>query len=172
MARRRPFRSIATVFAIVLLGAGGAVAQIEGGDRGVAPVDSGGAFEVGGIDVDVTAKTADTARLGGWRIAQRRGWELLSKRLGGKGGSLGDGALDGIVSGIVVENEQIGPTRYIARLGVLFDRGKASGILGVGGAGDTIAADADSADRMVGRNRYRVRTPHRMAKGVGALSYR
>ncbi|WP_407819993.1 hypothetical protein, partial [Staphylococcus aureus] len=36
-----------------------------------------------------------------------------------------------VVSGIVVENEQIGPNRYIARLGVLFDRSKASAMLGV-----------------------------------------
>ena len=35
-----------------------------------------------------------------------------------------------MVTGIVVENEQIGPTRYIAKLGVLFDRA-AGAILGV-----------------------------------------
>ncbi|WP_347400402.1 hypothetical protein [Sphingomonas paeninsulae] len=48
-----------------LLGLGAAVfAQMEGGDRGVAPIDSSGSFEVTGIDVDVAAKTADAARLG------------------------------------------------------------------------------------------------------------
>jgi hypothetical protein len=36
-----------------------------------------------------------------------------------------------MVSGIVVEDEQIGPTRYIARLGVLFSRAKAGALLGV-----------------------------------------
>jgi hypothetical protein len=113
------------------LGLAGAVyAQIEGGDRGVAPVDSSGDYEVSDITVDVAGKTADAARLGGWRIAQRKGWAALSKRLGG-GGPVSDGTLDAIVSGIVVQNEQISPTRYIARLGVLFDRDRASAILGI-----------------------------------------
>ena len=55
----------------------------------------------------------------------------MSRRLGGDGESVSDGTLDSIVSGIVVENEQIGPTRYIAKLGVLFDRARAGTLLGV-----------------------------------------
>jgi len=117
--------------AAMLAGAGYLSAQIEGEDRGAAPVDSSGDFEVGGITVDTAAKTADAARLAGWRIAQRKAWTVLSQRLTGSPGSLGDGALDSIVTGIVVEREQIGPTRYIARLGVLFDRARAGQILGV-----------------------------------------
>jgi hypothetical protein len=112
------------------------IAQIDGGDRGVAPIDSSGSFEVGGITVDVRAKTAEAARLGGWRIAQRKGWQMLwSKMHGGSGAApaLGDSALDGIVAGIVVEKEQIGPNRYVATLGVLFDRARAGQILGVTG---------------------------------------
>lgn len=120
-----------------LLGAGAIVyAQIEGGDRGVAPIDTSGAFEVSGIKVDVAARTADAARLGGWRLAQRKGWAMLwSKTHGGSGGApaLGDAALDAIVAGIVVDDEQIGPNRYVARLGVLFDRARAGAILGVSG---------------------------------------
>ena len=46
---------------------------------------------------------------------------------------LSDSALDGIVAGIIVEEEQIGPRRYIARLGVLFDRARAGAILGTSG---------------------------------------
>lgn len=107
------------------------VAQIDGGARGVAPIDSSGAYEVAGVAVDVSAKTADAARLGGWRLAQRRAWTQLSQRLGGGGGLVSDGTLDAIVSGIVVEREHIGPTRYIAKLGVLFDRGRAGALLGV-----------------------------------------
>ena len=116
--------------AVLLLGAAAAVAQIEG-SRGVAPIDSAGSYEVGGIAVDVGAKTADAARLGGWRLAQRKAWTLLSRRLGGDGAMLPDGTLDGIVSGIVVEHEEIGPNRYIAKLGVLFDRARAGSILGI-----------------------------------------
>lgn len=128
--RIRPF-FLASAIGVVLLGAGIGIAQIEGGDRGVAPVDSSSDYEVSGVSVDVSAKDADSARYGGWRLAQRKAWVQLSQRLGAGGGLVSDGALDSVVSGIVVENEQIGPNRYIARLGVLFDRGKASAMLGV-----------------------------------------
>ena len=90
-----------------------------------------GSFEVSGVEVDVRGNTADAARQGGWRLAQRKGWEMLSRKMTGKASSLSDAQLDSMVTGIVVEQEQIGPTRYIARLGVLFDRGKAGAILGV-----------------------------------------
>ena len=102
-------------------------AQIEGGERGVPPIDSSSSFEVSGIEVDVYGANADAARLGGWREAQRKGWNALWARThgGANGPGLSDSALDGIVAGIIVEEEQIGPRRYIARLGVLFDRAKA-----------------------------------------------
>lgn len=115
---------------LVLSGAAG-LAQIEGGDRGVAPIDSSGDFEVTGISVDVAAKTSEAARLGGWRIAQRKAWGQLSQRLGGGGTGISDGTLDQLVNAIVVEQEQIGPNRYIARLGVLFDRQRVGSLLGI-----------------------------------------
>jgi hypothetical protein len=110
-------------------------AQIEGGERGVPPIDSSSSFEVSGIEVDVYGPNADAARLAGWREAQRRGWAALWSRThgGAKGPGLNDSALDGIVAGIIVEEEQIGPRRYIARLGVLFDRARAGAILGTSG---------------------------------------
>ena len=40
------------------------------------------------------------------------------------------------MSGIVVEHEEIGPNRYIATLGVLFDRGRAGSILGISAYAD------------------------------------
>lgn len=116
--------------AALALGPGMSIAQIEGGGRGVAPVDSSSDYEISGVRVDVSAKSADAARLGGWRVAQRKAWTELSKRLGA-GGAVSDSTLDSLVTGIVVENEQIGPTRYIARLGVLFDRNRAGAILGI-----------------------------------------
>ncbi len=121
--------------AVLVLGAATAVAQIDG-THGVAPIDSAGSYEVAGITVDVAAKTPDAARLGGWRLAQRKAWVQLSKRLGGQGTMLSDGALDAIVSGIVVEHEEIGPNRYIAKLGVLFDRARAGSILGISAYAD------------------------------------
>ncbi len=135
MIRIRPLPA-ALAGALLLLGGGAVVAQIEGGGSGVAPVDSGSAYEVAGIAVDVAGKTADAARLGGWRLAQRKAWVQLSKRLGGGGGLVSDGTLDSMVSGIVVENEQIGPDRYIAKLGVLFNRARASSILGISAYAD------------------------------------
>ena len=51
----------------------GVYAQLEGNDRGVAPIDSASNFEVTGISVDVAARTADMARMRGWREAQRLG---------------------------------------------------------------------------------------------------
>jgi len=111
--------------------AGVAWAQIEGGGRGVAAVASAGVFEVTGVRVDVAAGSAEAARTGGWRLAQRRAWIQLTRRLGRPGVAAGDGLLDQLVTGIVVEDEQIGPRRYIARLGVLFDRGRAASILGI-----------------------------------------
>lgn len=117
--------------AALLLGGGAVLAQIEGGSRGAAPVDSGSAYEVSGVIVDVAGPSADAARYGGWRLAQRKAWVQLSNRLGGGGALVSDGTLDSLVSGIVVENEQIGPQRYVAKLGVLFDRNRAGSLLGI-----------------------------------------
>jgi hypothetical protein len=132
----RFLRPVPIALALGLAGLGAAViAQIEGGDRGVAPIDSSSDFEVSGIKVDVAAKTADTARYGGWREAQRQGWRLLWSNVhGGPAPGLSDSALDSIVAGIVVDKEQVGPNRYIATLGVLFDRVRAGQILGVSGS--------------------------------------
>jgi hypothetical protein len=128
--RLKPLFLVPAAVALVL-GTGVGIAQIEGTGRGVAPVDSSNDFEVSGIRVDVAANDADSARLGGWRVAQRKAWAQLSQRLGAGKGSVPDSTLDSIVTGIVVENEQIGPKRYVARLGVLFDRNRAGAILGI-----------------------------------------
>jgi hypothetical protein len=113
------------------IGAATLVAQMEG-ERGVPPIASSGDFEVGGVEVDVYAKTAEAARTAGWREAQRKAWKKLWAHTNGGGGvGLSDSQLDQIVSGIEVESEQIGPNRYIASLRVLFDRARAGQILGV-----------------------------------------
>lgn len=129
-------RRAVIALAIAATAAAAVVAQIEGGDRGVAAVDSSRDFEVAGIRVDTSGPNADAARLAGWREAQRKGFQQLSARLGAGGGGLPDGVLDQLVSAIVVEDEEIGPNRYIARLGVLFDRDRAASILGVSAAID------------------------------------
>ena len=119
---------------LALVGGGLVYAQIEGPERGIRPIASTGDFEVTGIEVNVTGKNAEDARQNGWQEAQRLAWSSLwAKTHGGSGSSLADSTLDGIVSAIVVEQEQIGPRRYVARLGVLFDRARAGQILGVKG---------------------------------------
>lgn len=123
------------LFALIGLATAGLVyAQLEGTERGVAPLASSGDFEVLGVEVDTRGKNAFEARKKGWEEAQRKAWAMLYARTqGGKTAGLSDGALNNIVSAIIVEEEQIGPTRYIARLGVMFDRARAGQILGVGG---------------------------------------
>jgi hypothetical protein len=133
-----PGRVPLALVALCLLGVGGSVdAQLEGADRGIAPIDSASTFEVTGIDVDVTAADGQKAREEGWREAQAKGWRALWAKTTGRplseAPALNDSALDNMVAGIVVEQEQIGPKRYIATLGVLFDRARTGQLLGVGG---------------------------------------
>jgi len=127
-------RPIHFLFALVLAAfAAVLIAQIEG-ERGIAPLASHGDFEVRDIRVDVAGPNPDAARATGWRLAQRLGWQSLWKRTnGGNGPALGDSVLDGLVSGIEVQQEQIGPNRYIATLSVMFDRARAGQALGVSG---------------------------------------
>ena len=108
---------------LALAGLGGTlVAQMESGERGILPIDSSGTLEIGGIKVDVGGKDANSARYAGWRIAQREGfralWAKTNNRPVSEAPNLSDSTLDGLVSSIVVEQEQIGPNRYIATLGV------------------------------------------------------
>ena len=130
---------IAIPLAVALCVGGGAYlyAQLDGPDRGIPPIDSTSNFEVSGIEVDVTAQNAERARVEGWRQAQREGWRMLWSRTTGRPATqapnLTDSVLNTIVSGIVIEQEQISATRYIARLGVLFDRARTGQMLGVAG---------------------------------------
>lgn len=110
--------------ALVLLGGGYALLAQVAGERGIAPTAASADFEVKGISVDVTADSPEAARTKGWREAQRKAWAKVG------GPELSDGQLDGLVSAIVIERERLGPKRYIATLGVAFDRQRASGYLG------------------------------------------
>ena len=123
--------------ALLVATAGVLYAQLEGADRGIAPIDSTSNFEVLGVEVDVAAEDAEKARLEGWRRAQAQGWKMLWARTNNRplaqAPNLPESVLNSIVSGIIVEQEQIGPRRYIARLGVLFDRARTGQMLGVEG---------------------------------------
>jgi len=101
------------------------IAQVEG-DRGIAPVASSTDITVNGIEVNVTGNNPDDARKNGWLAAQRKAWEKLG------GPAISDSQLEDMVSGVIIEREQLGPRRYIATLGVVFDRARAGGHIGGG----------------------------------------
>jgi len=122
---RRPWLPIAGA---ILLALGAVLVAQVGGDRGIPPVASSEDIEVSGIEVDVTGDSPEDARLKGWREAQKLAWERLD------GPAIPDSQLEGLVSAIVVEQERLGPRRYIATLGVIFDRARAGGLLGGEGA--------------------------------------
>ena len=128
---------ISAVALIAFVTGGALLAQLESAERGILPIDSSGTLEVTGIKVDVRGKDSNSARYAGWRIAQREGfkalWAKSNKRPISEAPTLSDSTLDGLVSSIIIEHEQIGPNRYIAELGVLFDRTRAGALLGVEG---------------------------------------
>jgi hypothetical protein len=101
-------------------------AQVEG-DRGILPMAISSDIEVDEVEVETTGKTAEEARLAGWKQAQKLGWAKLG------GPAMADGVIEGMVVAVVIEREQIGPHRYIAKLGVIFDRERAGQYLGGGG---------------------------------------
>ena len=137
MLRRPLVASLLMLLAAAGLGAA-VYAQLESSDRGILPLDTSNTLEIGPVHVDVGGPDAVTARLSGWRIAQRQGFRALWAKMHNapinQAPVLPDGTLDQIVASINVDREQIGPNRYIADLRVEFDRAKAAPFLGVEGA--------------------------------------
>jgi len=137
--RLRRLSLLAIPLAVLLIFAGARIvnAQLEGEERGIPPLDTTSNFQVTGINVDIQAENPERARVEGWRRAQAQGWKMLwaqtTHRPIAQAPNLPDSVLNSIVSGIVIEQEQIGPHRYIARLGVLFDRARTGQMLGVAG---------------------------------------
>ena len=127
MLTRKPAFWLALLAAFALACTAVLVAQV-GGERGIAPVASSTDIEVRGIEVNVTGENAEDARRNGWLEAQRLAWAKID------GPEIPDSRLESLVSAIVVEEENIGPRRYVARLGVIFDRQRAGGLLGGDGA--------------------------------------
>ncbi len=95
-----------------------------GGERGIAAIAASRDIQVSGIEVDVHADTGEEARTQAWAEAGRMAWEKLD------GPELSDSQIEGMVSAIVIERERLGPKRYIATLGVVFDRQRADSYLG------------------------------------------
>ncbi|RIV90503.1 heavy-metal-associated domain-containing protein, partial [Aurantiacibacter xanthus] len=115
------------LFAAFALALAAALMAQVAGDRGIPPVASSTDIEVHGIEVNVSGDNPEDARSKGWLEATRKAWKKI------EGPELPDARLESLVSAIVVEEEDIGPRRYIARLGVIFDRQRAGPLLGGGG---------------------------------------
>ncbi|MAB45791.1 MAG: hypothetical protein CL800_07675 [Citromicrobium sp.] len=124
-ALRRP--AILAIMLAAFCALGVAVWAQVGGERGIAPVASTSDIQVSGVEVDVHADTGTEAREKAWVEAQRKAWERLD------GPELSDSQIEALVSAIVIERERLGPKRYIATLGVVFDRQRASRYLGAQG---------------------------------------
>jgi hypothetical protein len=123
--------SLALAIGIVAAGPARLIAQIEG-DRGIIPMARSTDIEVSGVEVNTTGKTGQEAREAGWREAYKKAWAQL------KGPAMPDSQIEGMVSAVVIEREQIGPRRYIAKLTISFDRAHAGQY--VGGEDGTVAA--------------------------------
>jgi hypothetical protein len=111
---------LAALFAV---GPARLVAQIEG-ERGIIPVASTSDIEVTMVEVNTTGSNAEEARMNGWQEAARKAWAKAG------GPSMSDGQIQGMVSAVVIEREQIGPRRYVATLSVVFDRARAGQFIG------------------------------------------
>ncbi|MCB2060278.1 MAG: heavy-metal-associated domain-containing protein [Novosphingobium sp.] len=127
--------SLALAVALAVIGPDRLIAQIEG-ERGIAPIASSTDIQVSGIEVNTTGDTGEEARIAGWKLAQRKAWEKLG------GPKMSDGQIDALVSAVVIEHEMIGPRRYIARLGVIFDRAKAGQFLASAEGGGVVTRSA------------------------------
>lgn len=116
---------LALAGALLVIGPARLIAQIEG-DRGIPVVAATHDIRVAGVEVNTTGKTGMDARLAGWADARKKAWAQLG------GPTMSDGDIEAMVSAVVIEREQIGPHRYIARLTVVFDRAKAGQYVGMG----------------------------------------
>lgn len=119
--------ALAAVLALGVLGGGYAIvlAQVSG-ERGIAPTASSSDIEVRNIKVDERGDNALDARNNAWRNALKQAWKRVN------GPPISDGQLSSLVSAIVIQRERVGPRRYIATLGVIFDRQRAGRYLGRG----------------------------------------
>jgi len=120
-----PARRLLAIIAggVALASAAALIAQVLG-DRGIPPVAATTDISVGGIDVNVVGKSPEDAREQGWKQAEVLAW----KKIGGP--DLPQGQIESMVSAVLIQSERVGPRRYVATLGVVFDRKRAGALLG------------------------------------------
>ncbi len=107
------------------------------------------------------------ARNNGWLQAQRKAWEKLG------GPKISDSDLEDMVSAVVIESEQIGPRRYIAKLGVVFDRPRAGALIGRNDGPSIHSAPMLTIPVLrFGRNLHSLRDAEHVAARLGGISGR
>lgn len=117
---------LALALGLAISGTNPLSAQVEG-NRGIQPVASTSDIQIDGIEVMATGNNGEEARLAGWQQAAKLAWAKAG------GPAMSDGQIQSMVASIVIGKEQIGPRRYIATLGVVFDRARAGQYIGGGG---------------------------------------
>ena len=162
---------------LLFLGLSFAAAPLAAQDAG-----GGASYVIGGIAVDTSAKTTYDARLAGYRIARAKAWPILWERLTGGSASsaprLGDNVIEQMVAGIEIQGEKFSTTRYIATLGVVFDRARAAahfdGTAGAVHSGPMLLLPifSDGGTRTL----YQARTPWvaawaRFSEGLSPIDY-
>lgn len=164
---------LAGAFALALLLAAGVLfAQVEG-DRGIAPVASSADIDVDEIKIDVVGRNSEDARQKGWLEAQRKAWAKLG------GPKISDQQLESYVSAIVIDHETLGPRRYVATLGVIFDRKRAGSLLGASTGARSVSAPMLTLPVLISggtATMYEVRNPWQQAwaefqAGTSSIDY-
>ncbi|MGB7406483.1 MAG: hypothetical protein WA906_12395 [Pacificimonas sp.] len=130
------FRVFTALAAILLFAAAWSQSRAQGEGSAAEPAATGAAFTVGGIVLDVRADSVEEARDAAFREAPRRAWPRLWARMTGQSADsaprMSDAALDAMIDAVEVEEERFGRERYIATLGIVFDRQRAGRRLPLG----------------------------------------
>jgi hypothetical protein len=92
---------------------------------GVALAQENGLYTVSNVEVDVTGKDANAAKLKAISEAQVKAFRVLADRLGGQAAveatsSLSAGEIGRLMSSLSIQSEKSGPGRYIGKLSISF----------------------------------------------------
>lgn len=125
-ARARGKNHVAAMIATALLLLGPMVAPRA--EESPAPVS----FTQRGVPAEATAENGVVARERALANGRRAAWERIASA-SGSGRSLSDAQIEAMVTSIIIEEERTSPTRYVGRITVNFNPGRARAY--TGGAG-------------------------------------
>lgn len=149
-ARARGKNHVAAMIATALLAfAPMAAPRAQESPAAPAPVS----FTQRGVPAEATAENGVVARERALANGRRAAWERIASA-SGSGRGLSDAQIEAMVSSIIIEEERTSPTRYVGRITVNFNPGRArahtggSGVAeggGTPGGGGSPAAPAEAA---------------------------